>query len=236
MNTPSSLAVGLEKSKKLLKAGDLLDTENYTKPQSFSPSKFSPEFFEISQSNDYIQEYKIALENRDYDLLLKDRAFFQFSCEGSNRKIVKYRYAYYEPPYKFPTYEEFLNGIDLTYEECGDQFYEEYEQDLAEAELKKSVTPLRYDYDETIYEPLIHSVSHLHIGRNNDLRIPIKYLVPPQAFVCFVFRHIYWEKWRLLINTDEKFRKLYFDFVKKSCKNLAENFFTDDEAADFYLS
>lgn len=230
---------GLRKAKRILKASGLFQTQNYTKEEMFKPSKFSQDFFQAShdlqRNGDYRNLYKVGLTNKDYDILLSDYSFFQFSCESNkdNQKIVKCSYSYYEAPSEFQTYEDFLTEIGLSYSECGDLFRQDYEQYLAEAKLKNSVTPLRYDYDESLYDPPVHSLSHLHIGFRNEIRVPIKYFLTPHSFVSFVIRHIYWNKWKLLMN-DHNFCSIYY--VKSECKLLDNNYFTEDEAKDFYIS
>lgn len=192
---------GFRKSKRILTTCNLFQSENYAKRLIFTPSKFSRYFFQAShnleQDGDYRKLYQLAIANKDYDILLKDYSFFQFSCESDvNNKIVKYRYAYYEAPSEFPTYEEFLNELGFSYEECGEDFFSDYEQVVDEAKIKNTVTPLRYDYDENLHEPPVHSISHLHLGFQNEIRVPIKYILTPHAFVSFVIRHIYWKQWK----------------------------------------
>lgn len=59
-------------------------------------------------------------------------------------------------------------------------------QFLNEQSLSNQYTVMRYDYDQKGYRPLIHAVSHLHIGFNNNVRIPLnKVISPPSVFaVC----------------------------------------------------
>ncbi|MEH2124324.1 DUF2290 domain-containing protein [Nostoc sp.] len=225
---------GFRKSKKILNACNLFQNENYTRGLMFKPSKFSRDFFTLAQNGDYHKLYQLAITNKDYDILLNDYSFFQFSCESNaSNKIVKYRYAYYETPSEFPTYEEFVNELGFSYIECGEEFFQDYEQVIDEAKLKKTVTPLRYDYDEDLHEPPVHPISHLHLGFQNEIRVPIKYILTPHAFVSFVIRHIYWNKWKDLMS-DSKFCSIYY--VKAECKILPEKHFGIDEEKDFYIA
>jgi hypothetical protein len=225
---------GFRKAKKILNACDLFETENYTKGLMFKPSKFSKDFFSISQDRDYYKIYKLAITNKDYDILLKDYSFFQFSCESSDiNTIVKYRYAYYETPSEFPTYEDFLDENGFSYIDCGEELIQEYQQVIDEAKFKNTVTPLRYDYDEDLYNSPVHPISHLHLGFQNEIRIPIKCILTPHAFVSFVIRHIYWKKWKQLMN-DSNFCSIYY--VKSECKVLPNENFSQDEEKDFYMN
>ncbi|MEG3900266.1 MULTISPECIES: hypothetical protein [unclassified Microcoleus] len=126
---------GFRKAKKILKDCNLLYSENYTRTLTFTPSKFSRDFFQTSQdiahNGDYRKLYQVAITNKDYDILLEDYSFFQFSCESNLNNKVKYRYAYYEVPSEFPTYEEFLNENNFSYKDCGEEFRPDYEQVIA---------------------------------------------------------------------------------------------------------
>ena len=227
-----SIKDGLRKAKKLILETNLLKSTNQIKFEDLSPSKFSSEFFQISQDTDYRKIYRTALEKKDYDFLLNDLSFLQFSFEIVNGSITACRYAYYEAASYFPTYEEFLSELDISYSECGDSLFEEYEQVLDESKLKSSVTPLRYDYDERLYEPPFHSVAHLHIGSNNDVRLPLSYKMQPHAFVAFVIRHAYWRQWKQLMINDQ-FRELYLS--KSQCQVLNSSLFSIEEKKDFYI-
>jgi hypothetical protein len=227
---------GYKQVKKLLNESNLLYEENYSKDLnhlSFSQSKFSKEFLKASQKDDYKTIHETALANKDYDFLLKDYSFLQFSGDFNSRENEYARYAYYEVPTDFPSYEEFLIQNDLSYEECGDSLIQYYEQVVDEAKLKKTVMPIRYDYDSKLYNPPHHSISHLHFGVGNQIRLPVNKLVTPHAFVSFVIRHIYWEKWKILMN-DYNYHSFYYG--KNRCRNLEITKFSREEEMDFYLT
>ncbi|MCA2846922.1 MAG: DUF2290 domain-containing protein [Pseudanabaena sp. M135S2SP2A07QC] len=226
------LEIGYKQVKKLLKESNLLLEENYSKDLNFSSSKFSSDFFEVCQGNNYRKIHEIALINKDYDFLLKDYSFLQFSGDFNSSEDV-YRYAYYEVPTIFPSYEEYLASNDLSYDECGDLFRQDYEQVADEGKLNNSVMPIRYDYDSKYYNPPNHSISHFHFGFRNQIRLPVNKLVTPHAFVSFVIRHIYWEKWKNLIK-DPNFHPTYY--VKSTCRNLDSTKFSSEEEKDFYLT
>jgi hypothetical protein len=89
------LEIGYKQVKKLLKESNLLLEENYSKDLNFSSSKFSSDFFEVCQGNNYRKIHEIALINKDYDFLLKDYSFWLNRCFGevSQRKklLILYR-------------------------------------------------------------------------------------------------------------------------------------------------
>jgi len=234
MSLQAKIRHGYENSLKLLKLCGLLLDENNLRPLTFSPSKFSSEFISASQSDDYNRIYKTARNHHDYDILLIDQSIFQFSYDlDDNEQIQVIRYAYYETPLDHPTYQEFLIDIGLTYEECGESFYEDYEQVISESHLKNAVTPIRYDYDLPLYRKVNHHpASHIHIGHSNEIRIPMNYILTPLGFVAFIIRQIYRNNWLQALSND-KFYSLYKTL--KTCEILNEDNFTREEKEDFYI-
>lgn len=208
MNIPS-IYTSYKKAKDILAELDILETENTSRAFSLNFSKFSAPFFNSFQGEDYDKIYKICLENSDYDLLLKDGSFFQFSVltntpTSSSINKGNARFAYYHNPKNHYTYAEFLEHIisreleDINTNEVGDLFSLEYEQYISEAKLNSNVTPIRYDYDIKTYSPDRHACSHFHIGVNNDIRLATDKFIYPYTFVCFVIQHMYYQKWKYI--------------------------------------
>ncbi|WP_375200695.1 DUF2290 domain-containing protein [Lysinibacillus sp. RS11] len=206
MNIPS-ITRSYDRAKKFLSDFELLETENTSRPFSLNFNKFSSEFFDCFQSDNYSNIYATCLENSDYDLLLKDGSFFQFSALPNSPKSINIergnaRFAYYHNPRFHYCYEDFLTNVvladepELHMEEIGDLFAVEYEQYISEAQLKKNVTPIRYDYDIKTYLPNKHALSHFHIGFNNDIRIATDKFIYPSTFVGFVIQHMYYTTWK----------------------------------------
>lgn len=234
MSIKAKINIGYANAKKLLALSKISFSENNVKKLGFANSNFSIQFLEVIQSKDYINIYDIARMNYDFDLLLKDDFIFQFTYEEDYNKILtKIRYAYYENPKNIEAYEEYIKGQGLDIDEVGDLFYEDYAQVKRESDLKQSVTPIRYDFDVTSYKGLKHSISHLHIGHNNEIRIPLSLIISPKAFVAFVLRHVYYKKWKnILLDTNNT---SYYKRLKMHCMKLNDTHFTDEEKQDFYI-
>lgn len=233
--TTMSLLVALNEVKSLLKEANLLKYENTTRPREILDSKFSPEFLSVIYSEDYDCVFKTAMKNSDFDFVLCDDSFLQFSAQKGENGLIegKIRYAYFPNPRTYHTYVEFLKENEMSYEDVGEVFASEYEQYISEAKLKKFITPIRYDYDYSAYEELNHSVSHLHIGREENIRIPISKMLNPQTFTLFVIKNMYYEYWKQAI-TNEKFRDIYIS-AKSKCMVLSEELFTTLENQQMYL-
>ena len=234
--TVNGILTALEDFKKLLIEVELLKSENSTRVRSVENKKFSQEFLQIMYSNDYEKIYMTAMNNSDYDFLLEDDSFFQISAmKISSKKFdFKLRYAYYPNPFQYKSYKDFLEENGFSYEEHGDAFIYEYEQHISEAKLKNFFTPIRYDYDVSEYEPRTHAVSHLHIGLEQNMRIPISRVLTPQEFAILIIRNLYFEKWKLILDNEN-----YLKILKKTknTKNLiCDELFGDLEKKYLYLN
>ncbi|MCW1940889.1 DUF2290 domain-containing protein [Bacillus anthracis] len=228
---------GIRRARKLLERAGIEFSLNTGRPDSLiTPSKFSEDFIMVSQDEDYDKIHKTALENADYDILISDYSFFQFSLDAAG--VI--RYAYYQSARKVPTYDEFLKANDLSKDESyaeGERLFSaEYDQLVSEAKLNNSVTPVRYDYNEEQYDGILHPISHLHVGHENEIRIPLNMVLTPQAFIAFILRHIYYEKWKTAVQNDPEFLNEYLVF-KNSCLAISDSEkFNIDEKKDLHLA
>ncbi|EIF6155128.1 DUF2290 domain-containing protein [Clostridium perfringens] len=232
MISKSNIAIGYRQAIDLLRDVGLFKCENISRKMNYSKNKFSKEFIHVSQSNSYREIYDIAMQKGDYDILLQDNSFFQFSYEHDNESFLSIRYAYYNAPYDIISYKEFLENEGFLYNEVHDEFLEIYDQYITEAELKNQVIPLRYDYDTIAYRPIVHASSHMHIGHNNDIRIPCDKIILPQTFVSFVLKHVYFNKYKEKIK-EEQFKENYLK--KISCSGKFKSTLDDEEKKDIYL-
>lgn len=234
--TINSILVSLEEVKALLVKSQILDYENTSRPRNILNTKLSADFLSVMFSDDYDIVYKTAMKNRDYDFVLFDGSFLQFSVTNSDSGLDNgiIRYAYFPNPRKHQTYGEFLMDNDTTYEEAGDLFAEEYEQYVSEARLKNIVTPIRYDYDFGAYQKdSHHPVSHLHIGSEENVRIPISKILTPQAFMLLVIRNMYYDHWKKAL-LDDTFLPIV-ERVKQQCPDLGQDKFTEFEKKQPYI-
>lgn len=226
----------LRVAKKILKEIELFSDYNKTRAQTLAIGKFSEEFIRISQKDDYEEIYNVALKNMDFDYILEDDSFFQFSCDTGAEGLEKgyIRYAYFECPRKIVTYQEFLAQNELFIDEDDGAFIDYYEQEKSESALKNTVTPIRYDYDYGLFKPIHHPISHLHIGHNNQVRIPLNKIITPAKFVIFVLRNVYPKQWKEAFER-EQFKSLCLS-AKNSCSDLEIDFFHEEEKKMLYMS
>lgn len=201
----------------------------------------SDEFKEASQGGKYYDAYTKGLENYDYDVLLMDQSFFQFEYLHK-QDCDEIRYAFFQNPIDFISYKEYLeidpvcSSLDESIDEIGDIFYGEYQQFLDEQEMNSVYTTIRYDSDLSNYLPLIHSVSHIHIGHNNNVRIPINKLISPLRFVAYVVKHVYYYLWKDLVSNDLVYLKSILEESNHGCQLLDGSKWNSVEELELYLT
>ncbi len=182
---------------------------------------------------DYVEAYRTAIEQLKYDILLFDDSIMQFAYERAVGGKAYIRYTYYQFPFDFPTYEEYLARNGLTYCEAGELFRDYYEQELSEAALIRYPTSIRYDYNEDLYTHGVHAASHIHIGYRSPLRIAVCMVLTPYLFSLFVAKQCYYDRWCELIRDAQFRRKLVAS--KTSCTELPNCLFADLDKKELYL-
>ena len=103
-----------------------------------------------------------------------------------------------------------------------------------DAPLKDNIVYFRYDFDPSIYNGIIHSASHLHIGWNNEIRIPILNLMTPEIFVDFVIKNVYKNAWQEAIS-HPKFKKNVLA-LKKQTERIEKSLFNEEEKLILHIS
>lgn len=187
----------------------------------------------MSTVGDYIAVYHKFVETFKYDFLLFDDSLLQYSYERDQNGHPLIKYSYYQFPFDFPTYEEYLLSNDLTYEEAGDLFRHDYEQELSEASARVYLTPIRYDYDVTQYTEGVHPASHIHIGYMNSIRLPVCMILTPFMFTLFVVKQCYYNDWLSLVSSAEFLNAL--GTSRQSCKQLHAELFTEADMKELFL-
>ncbi len=210
---------------------NLLNKFGLLKNYYFIDKPISDDFAKRCKREDYITIYKSALEKNDYHLLLFDDSFLQFDLLEQNKPML--RYSYYQFPFNFPTYEEYLTSINQDFNVVGDEYKEEYEQALLYAPIKDTLLSIRYDYSEKEYAPGIHSVSHFHIGHGSSMRISCSIFISPLLFVIFIIKSVYFKEWKLLMK-DKDFLK-YYEKIKEKCEEIEDSFFNEIDKYELYL-
>lgn len=162
---------------------------------------YSDEFRKICRGNKHVEIYNTIRDNLDYEIILSDESFFQFSYSADYLRFSFIQ----NPSFKYTTKYDYLkicfpdDDLDSLSEEEIDGLINEneYEQFLNEQEINSNLIYVRYDYDKTGYNPLLHSCSHIHIGLNENLRIPSAIILTPLEFVMFSIKQCHYDVWKL---------------------------------------
>lgn len=215
-------------SVRFLKKLDLLKDNNAHKRIPYSPG-----CAEYSRGKDYQDLYQNLVDNRDYDILLKDDSMFQMNITDGESRLM-----FIQNPLKHISFETFLDGIDWEVESDNmdvlhEVFDDDYHQTLEGMDLNSGATYLRYDVDARGRKDNenIHAYAHLHIGINNSIRIPVGMHLTPLAFTMFVIRHVYYDVWIDGVRSD-KIKSGH----KTNCEELPSSMWTEEEKKFLYIT
>jgi hypothetical protein len=184
-------------SKSLLEESGLLIHSNH---RMTLPSDYISRLRELS----YYEQWNMHNEMYWYQLKIDDQSLFFFK-EDSFKYMMS-------PFANLLTQEEFQqdslkNLIRDGYSEAEsmslieegiDKDYSDYLD--TESSFKVS-TPVRLDIHPDQYHPTHHPVTHLHIGHDNESRIPVKKIMTPFSFVGFIVATFYPEAWKRLVRS-----------------------------------
>lgn len=220
----------VNKAYSFLKHMSLVKEKNVAKMDQCSSDKFSKIFKKMSKKERYIEIYKKGIEDNEYDILLIDSSFIQFSFDEEPGII---RYAYYPNPNQVKSYEEFLNKeLESCVEEVGDTCRDLYEQYVEEQAELIQVTSFRYDYNTELYDDMVHSAAHFHFG-GEDIRVPCDRVLTPFSFVILVIHYYYGSKWKESVR-DEKILLEILN-AKGQCEPVIKKYFSQKEQKYFYV-
>lgn len=157
---------------------------------------YSKDLVSVSKKGDIQALYAYMSDNLDYDILLADDSMITMNMEGGLVRMV-----YLQNPIKHIDILEYVSMYhkdDLnvcSVDELREIYMEEYERHLATLELNKAAVYIRYDEDPTLYRPMVHPYIHLHIGMNNNIRIPSSVEMTPLTFILFILQQVYYDVW-----------------------------------------
>lgn len=222
----------IERSIKTAKSA-LTDCKALKSSANYNPSMADRIFFKDSQ--DLIKAYGIYTTKYQYNFLLFDHSLIIFDYTNTDYQNLKLSYSYISNPNNFISYESYLAQFDFEYEHAKEELRSEYEQFLVEQEETRNPLYLRYDLSIEHHTSGLHPASHLHVGLENEIRIPIKKILTPKIFSLFILKQIYPENWRALISSDSLVKK-YVKPSKSNCTELPRDKFTTLDELELYLS
>lgn len=196
-------------------------------------SGYSKQCASYSRDNNYREIYHNLVDHRDYDILLFDDSMIQMSMDDSGIRLM-----YIQNPVFFLPFEDFLKKNGINEEEdircLKNKYNDEYNQCLAEMPNNPDAVYFRYDVHQQGRRRLIHAYTHLHIGINNDIRIPVGIELTPLAFLILVIQQVYGSYWKKAVD-DPKIMNRIINH-KNKCMAICENLWEEDERKFLFIS
>lgn len=201
--------------------------------------KASAEFKKISrQAQRYHQIYDSGSKNQDFNIMLKDHSFFQFTEKIEQKDI---RLAYYPNPYSFIEYQNDVKTAESMLAN-GELTPTEFEQLISEGNLTFDIPIIRYDLSAEQYCPKYHPAAHLHVGFRAENRWPVNRILSPFAFflkILFLYYpHTWKEKGEYQKDKTEKGNKFEESYIKELsfCNKLNADLFNGTEHKRLHFS
>jgi hypothetical protein len=197
-------------------------------------------YVEQLRHNSYREQWEIYNKNHWYHIKLEDQSLILFKKDSFKYIMTPFAKmeskSLYEDKFKQELFDEGYNDIEID-ELCED--IEMIYQNYLDTELKiGSHTPIRFDYHPMQYNNVNHPVSHLHIGHENDSRIPIKKIMTPYAFSGFILATFYPDHWKR-IRIENKISEIDYNLMNKSLSTVQEKhtdkWCPDEEENRFFM-
>ena len=200
---------------------------------------YSKDLVSVSKKGDIQALYAYMSDNLDYDILLADDSMITMNMEGGLVRMV-----YLQNPIKHIDILEYVSMYhkdDLnvcSVDELREIYKEEYERHLATLELNKAAVYIRYDEDPTLYRPMVHPYIHLHIGMNNNIRIPSSVEMTPLTFILFILQQVYYDVWVKEFTGKSSQDNFIMGYAKqdKQIFSLVEDVWKDSERQFLHLA
>lgn len=158
------------------------------------PSNYAP----LCRKLAYREYWELHKSNFWFHIKLTDESVFLFE-ENSFRFIMSPITVPSMDDYFLSEFGEEWDNLDIetksSYIDSG-AFSEGYQNFVVSVSDHKSFTPVRLDQHPLQYDPINHPAHHLHIGYENDSRIPVKRILTPLAFTAFIISTFYPKTWK----------------------------------------
>jgi hypothetical protein len=196
----------------------------------------SVEFRELALTPEasYRDLFLCGLRNSDYNFLLSDYSYFQFSFTEKQR----YRFGFYPNPFAGSRSDP--AELDELLQE-GIISFEEYSETLAGQPYEISKPLVRFDLDCGAYVRLTHPAAHLHVGMHNENRWPVCRCLTPRSFALLIVKLYYGNNWaRGKLQAEQNGFANRFDryFVKEKAESqaLGADLFHEHEKGQVHLA
>jgi hypothetical protein len=178
----------------------------------------------------YLDQWRTSLAKGWYHLLMEDQSILVF-----NETDTSASFSFLQCPLEIPSLREFLSDRSLDYTSRNrDAYADDYQLVIDTADLRKHVTPVRFDYDEKGYRCGVHPVSHIHIGLDNDIRLGYSKKMSAISFCLFIMRQFYPESWARILDRPEL--KRLKKSVRDYCSTLPHDYWKVHDSIELHFS
>jgi hypothetical protein len=190
----------------------------------------------VSPVASYEELYLTGLRDSQYNILLKDFAFFQFGAGN----LDGVRFAYYPNPFLGAS-PDALAELKEMHEYVAEGIIDVDEFLHRVSEIRRAQHPplVRYEYSRLQYVQSTHPCSHMHLGFHGENRWPVRRHLTAHAFALLIFRLFYLDFWVRAdaIKSGDKNLTLdeVLESVRKECRMLYDDEFSEVESQRFYF-
>ncbi|MFV8986400.1 DUF2290 domain-containing protein [Serratia fonticola] len=151
-----------------------------------------------------------GLQYKEYWSLHKRNFWFHIKlCDEGLILFEDTSFRFIMSPISIPTMDDFINyemgsEWDLFTDDDkynyvqSENFKNSYENFIETTSDYKNFTPIRLDQHPKQHKVITHPAHHLHIGYENESRIPVKRVLTPLAFTAFILSTFYPDGWEKL--------------------------------------
>ena len=184
----------------------------------------------LRRIEDYEEEWRKCCEEQYFDFQLTDYSLIQLHLRGLDPLWLNYRY--YPTPRSACTYPEWLQELGFDLSTAREYFREEYSQYVLDSDYRHA-TPVRYDYDERMYKPGVHPVSHIHFGYESRVRVATEKILNPVSFVLFIIRQFYPQFWADIVKLEES--ETWCSQIREKLADIPDEFWGDPDEKEHRL-
>jgi hypothetical protein len=190
----------------------------------------------VSPDASYEQLYLAGLQDGQYNILLLDFSFFQFSA-GDNEGV---RFAYYPNPFLGAAPDALAELKEMQeYVNEGIIEIDEFLHRVSEIRHPQHPPLVRYEYSKEQYVEATHPCSHMHLGFHGENRWPVRRHLTAHAFALLIFRLFYLDSWMRAEAIKSGDKELTLDEIlagaRAECRLLYEDEFSNAEGQRFHF-
>lgn len=184
----------------------------------------------------YEELYLEGLKGSNYNILLKDFAFFQFGYG----KVDGVRFAYYPNPFIGASQDAVSDLAELReYVDEGIIDIDEFLHKVSDIRYPQHPPLVRYEFSKSQYVECLHPFSHFHLGFHGENRWSLKRELTPHAFCLMVMRLFYLSFWQkvppIVRNNKEETMDDAMHKARSECRILGSDEFSEKETKLFHF-